>query len=268
MASSGTDGDAVGGGWTCDRPDRETIGETGRAAVWGRPRRPWAVRADAWGRPLDPARARCAAAGSVDPMSRRAWGGHSGRIAPAQSKGSRDDRARSPEHPPLSSTAGSHARSTIDGLRPPSGGGTRRLRYFRLTATIPQRGSMPQRTTAEADSCEPLGLHHARPVDQTVIACASGVHRRWPAPRRLRAPSWVVPFVPTCRPPSCTRTRSATGRASSRPMARSSSGPASTPVARRRTSSSSTSPAATTRSGGVRSTGRSRRPTTIDCGRG
>ena len=39
---------------------------------------------------------------------------------------------------------------------------------------------MPQRTTAEADSCEPSGLHHARPVDQTVIACAPGVHRRWP----------------------------------------------------------------------------------------
>ena len=41
-----------------DRPVETTIGETGRAAVWGRPRRPWAVRADDLGSPLDPAHAR------------------------------------------------------------------------------------------------------------------------------------------------------------------------------------------------------------------
>src|SRR3954449_682464 len=41
--------------------------------------------------------------------------------------------------------------------------------------TVPQRGSIRALTTAEADSCEPLGTHHARPVDQTVIAHAAGV---------------------------------------------------------------------------------------------
>ena len=75
---------------TDDRRDRQG----GRL---GRPRRPGAVRCGRPGAPAGPAHARCAAAGSVDPLSRRAWGGHSGRIAPAQSKGSRDDRARSPD---------------------------------------------------------------------------------------------------------------------------------------------------------------------------
>ena len=60
--------------------------------------------------------------------------------------------------------------------------------------------------------------------------------------RATRATRWAAPSGPTCRPPSCTRTRSAAAKAWSRPTARSSSGPASTPAARPRTSSSSTSP--------------------------
>ncbi len=121
---------------------------------------------------------------------------------------------------------------------------------------------------------------HARPVEPMAHAMGAGSTRpdadqgatdsdRNPQPiEDDRAGHRPARSVPTCRPPSCTRTRSAPARASSPPTARSSSGPASTPVGAPRTSSSSTSPRAATRSGGARSTARSARPTTTDCAPG
>ncbi len=58
-----------------------------------------------------------------------------------------------------------------------------------------------------------------------MIACAPGVHRRWLPQPQSRAPSWAAPSAATCRPPSCTRTPSATARASSPPTGRSWSAP-------------------------------------------
>ena len=184
MASSGTGGDAVGGGWTCDRPD-----ERRSARPAGRPSGDDLDGPERSGRTPGGARwiqhARDAQRREASIRCRAARGGHSGRIAPAQSKGSRDDRARSPDirH---SRTPGRRGSRSWTG--PPSGGGTRRLRYFRLTATIPQRGSMPQRTTAEADSCEPFGP-------------ASRAAGRSDRDRlRIRSPSPMASTAPTTRP--------------------------------------------------------------------
>ena len=241
----GTAGDTTGrdpseAAGPCDR--MTTIDATASGTVG---RRPGTVDADEPGVRGSSSRARRVGE-TVDPLSRRACGGHSGRIArTGVYPGSLTWCLSAPPAWPIGSQ-----------------GCGRRSRF----ATRPQRASIA-RTRLRKPTPAGLGARITRGRSITVIACAPGVHRRWPPPRRPSAPPWAVPSGPTCPPPSCTRTPSATARASSRPTGRSSSGPASTPAGRPRTSSSSMSHRATRRSGGARSTARSPRRTTIASGR-
>ena len=187
-------------------------------------------------------------------------------VPPAGARWSRLSRRA---HPFVARRHQGHRNRAVAARRPSRGAGRQRHRL--ATGTLPS-GNVVESAPTRLWKPTParLGERHARPVDPYRDRPRRGVRPSMAttqSDRRADPPSGGR-CAPTSRPPSCTRTRSGTARASSPPTGRSSSGPARTPAARPRTSSSSTSRRAATTSGGARSTGRSARRTTTACAPG